>query len=179
MDHYDLIKRAQDGDAEAFEALFRTCYAPVYRFVLSRLKSPDDADDVTQDVFIKFLAALPRYEQQRHSALPYLFAIARNAIVDRYRTRRPELSVDELWERESEDPSPEEVAMLGEEAAHAVTLVNSLKETDAMVIRLKYFDGFSTAEIAETLDKSEEAIRQIMSRSMAHLRSLYTGLRSD
>lgn len=179
MDHLDLITRAQQGDEDAFEELYRACYAPVYRFVLMRMKSPDDSEDITQEVFVKLLASLPRYEQRNRSLLPYLFVMARNAVIDHYRKSRPMASEEELWELASKDPSPEEAAMMGEEAAQAVALLNSLKEADAEVVRMKYFDGLSTAQIAQSINKSEDAVRQILSRSIHQLRSLYTSLRSQ
>lgn len=178
VDHTNLIARAQGGDEAAFEELYRACYAPVYRFVLTRIKSHDEAEDITQEVFVKLLNTLARYEKRSPSLLPYLFVIARNAIIDQYRKRRPEAPEEELWELASADPTPEEAAILGEETAQVIALVNQLKESDAAVVRMKYFDGLSTAEIALVVEKSEEAVRQILSRSVAQLRSLYTSLRS-
>ena len=174
MNHVDLIVRAQQGDQEAFEELYRSCYAPVYRFALTRIKSPDDAEDTTQDVFIKLLETLPRYRQQSPSLLPYLFVIARNKIIDHYRKRRPEYDEEELWKLASEDPTPEEAAMIGEETAQTIALLNVLGEAEAAIVRMKYFDGFSTAEIAAVVGKREDAVRQILSRSIRLIRSHYT-----
>ena len=174
VDHYDLVLRAKAGDPKAFETLYTECYSPVYRFVLTRTKSQDDAEDITQEVFVKLLDSLKRYAQKGPSLLPYLFVIARNKVIDHYRKKRPEYDDEMLWEMASEDPSPEDVARLGEETAHAVRLLNALGETEAMVVRLKYFDNFSTARIAQMLGKSEDAVRQILSRSIRYMRSLYT-----
>lgn len=174
VDHHTLIAQAQQGDPKAFEELYRSYYAPLYRFALTRMKSPDDAEDITQEVFIKLLAALPTYRAENPSLLPYLFVMARNKIIDHYRKRRPEYDEEGLWKIASEDPTPEESAVLGEETAYVIRLLNTLGEAESEIVRLKYLDGYSTAEIASILHKKEDAIRQTLSRSIRHMRSLYT-----
>lgn len=172
MDHRALIARAQAGDPQAFEELFRVCYAPVFRFVFLKLKSRDESEDVTQEVFIKMLKSLPQYEDRGPSLLPYLFVIARNAVIDHVRRRRPEAGDDELWALVSEDPTPEESAKLGEETASVMKLLSQLSEAEEIVLKLKYLDGLSTTEIGAILEKSEEAVRQQLSRGIRHARSL-------
>jgi RNA polymerase sigma-70 factor (ECF subfamily) len=173
MDHRALIAKAQAGDPSAFDELFRACYAPVFRFVFIRLKSHDDAEEITQDVFVKMLASLSRYEDRGPSLLPYLFTLARNAVIDLVRKRKPELDDEALWALPSGDPTPEESARLGEETAHVLKLLNQLSEAERDALRLKYLDGFSTAEVAATLGKTEEAVRQLVSRGVRRIRSLY------
>ncbi len=174
MDHIALIQRARDGDHAAFDTLYRTCYAPVYRFVLIRVRSKDEAEDITQDVFIKFLRILPQYES-RGSTLPYLFTMARNAVIDHYRKRRPDYNDDALWALASEGPSPEEESALGAEVSKVLKLLDELSDAEEAAIKLRYLDGLSTTEVAAILLKSEDAVRQILSRGIRRLRYLLEG----
>lgn len=174
MDHVALIRRARAGDHAAFDALYRSCYAPLYRFVLIRVRSKDVAEDITQDVFIKFLRALPRYTGAP-SVLPYLFTVARTTVIDHYRKRQPDFDDDALWALASEDPSPEEEAALGVEVARVLRFLSKLSPAEEAAIKLRYLDGLSTAEVAAILEKSEDAVRQILSRGVRELRSLLEG----
>ncbi len=172
MDHRTLIASAQAGNSQAFEELFRVCYAPVFRFIFLKLKSRDESEDVTQEVFIKMLKSLPHYEDRGPSLLPYLFVIARNAVIDHVRKQKPEAGDDELWALVSQDPTPEESAQLGEETSQVIRILSQLSEAEEAVLKLKYLDGLSTSEISLLLEKSEEAVRQLLSRGIRRARSL-------
>ena len=76
-----LVAEAKGGDPEAFGRIFDAYSGPIYRFVASRVRSPSDAEDLTQLVFVKALEALPRYEAR---GIPFggcLFRLARNASI--------------------------------------------------------------------------------------------------
>lgn len=174
MDTIEVITRAKAGDHAAFEQLYRALYAPVYRFAVLRLKSKDDADDVTQQVFIKFFNALPRFEPQE-SALPYLLTIARNAIIDHLRRRKPDLDDDALWAVASTEPTPEQTAHLGGEVSRVLVALNQLSDAEEAVIKMKYLDSLETSEIANILGKQEDAVRQLLSRGLRRARILLEG----
>lgn len=174
MDYRDLIHRAQGGDEDAFTALYQGTYAPLYRFVLIRVKDRALADDITQETFIKFLGALPTYTAQL-SPLPYLHTVAKNSIIDHFRKRAPDYDDEALWALGSGAPTQEEVAILGEDVGEALRLLAELSVDEAEAIKCKYLDGLETKEISAHLDKSEESVRQILSRGMRRLRSLYDG----
>ncbi len=171
MSELDLLARAQAGDQEAFDELYRSTYAPVFRFVLSRIKNVDEAEDITQDVFMKFLRAVPTY-QPRGSMLSYLLAAARNTIIDHLRRKKPDYDDDALFNIAADDPSAEQVSALGEESAYALQCLAKLSPGEQEVVRLKCLDGLSTEEISTTVGKSEEAVRQLLSRGLKHIRIL-------
>lgn len=172
MSHVDLIQRAQAGDHGAFSELYTSCYAPVYRFIVVRVKSKEDADDITQDVFVKMLRALPTYQSRSDSLLPYLFTIARNAIIDYLRKKKPIYDDDALWDLASADPSPEEAARLGGEVTEVLKALHKLSEAEEAAITLKYLDGLGTAEVAGILGRTEESVRQLLSRGIRNIRSI-------
>lgn len=167
----DLILRAQGGDTVAFDEIYKSVYAPVYRFILMRLKSRDEADDVTQEVFIKFFKSIGSYES-RGSMLPYLFTVARNAVIDHLRKRRPDYDDEALMRVASGDPTAEQTAILGQEVAQVMRLMSQLSEAEEAAIKLKHIDGLPTTEVAELLGKTEEAVRQLLSRGIRQLRLL-------
>src|SRR5258708_23862066 len=79
-----LARRASSGEAEAFGALYDRYVERVYRYVFYRVRNEAEAEDVTSDVFMRALRAMPKYEP-RQAFLAWLYRIARNAIIDRGR----------------------------------------------------------------------------------------------
>lgn len=173
MDLTDLIDRARKGEHAAFADLYHKLYAPLFRFVYLRVKDRDVAEDITQDTFLKFLNALPTFTGS--APLPYLHTVARNAIIDFHRKKKPDLDDDALWDLASGEPTQEETAMLSEDTAKVVRVLAKLSPGEEAVIRLKYLDGLDTRDIALYLEKSEESVRQLLSRGIRHVRSLFDG----
>ncbi len=173
MDMRDIVQRAQQGDEAAFEQIYTALYAPLFRFVLVRTKDRDLAEDITQNTFIKFLSTLPTFEGS--APLPYLHTVARNAIIDHYRKKQPDFDDEALWALASTAPTQEEVLVLGEEVATVVGALTQLSPTEEAAVRLKYLDGLETSEVAQYLDKTEEAVRQLLSRGVRRIRSILDG----
>ena len=167
---HDLVRRAQQGDAAAFDALF-ACFAErVFRFVRSRVP-PAEAEDITQRVFVQVIEALPRYE---HRGLPFaswLFRIARNAVIDAARSRREHVSLDAALGSVSPGPGPAELA---EGAADRIVLAGalaSLPPDQRDVIAYRFFADLSTRDIAALMGKHEGTIRVLQFRAIRTLRS--------
>lgn len=172
MDQRALILRVQAGDSAAFNELYHACYAPVYRFVLFRVKDRDQAEDIVQDVFIKLFQKIGTIDDRNQSILPYLFVSARNAVIDRMRQTKPTLDDESLWSLASEDPTPEQESHLGEAVVQVMKLLSQLSEAEEVAIKMKYLDGLETSEISHILGKSEEAVRQLLSRGIRKIRTL-------
>src|SRR5580704_11708558 len=89
-----LVERAKQ-DAAAFGELYDHYFGQIYRFVFSRMRDQDAAEDVTSDVFFKALRAIGRYKPSGHPFSAWLYQIAVNAIADTYRARKPQSSLDD------------------------------------------------------------------------------------
>ncbi|MCL9972243.1 MAG: sigma-70 family RNA polymerase sigma factor [Candidatus Pacebacteria bacterium] len=171
MEYDVLIQRARQGDTGAFDALYRLLYAPLFRFVLMRMKDRELAEDVTQETFVVFVQHLKTFGSG--SPLPYLHTVARNKIIDHFRRRTPDVNDDALWALADSAPTPEESARLGEEVSGVFVALKTLSSAEAEVVKARYLDGLTTAEVATLLDKTEEAVRQLLSRGMRSLRAYY------
>lgn len=169
-----LVTRAKEGDKKAFEELYTSLYTPVYRYLLSRTRSREDAEDLAGDSFIKFFNALPRFVPMRDSALPYLFTIARNLIIDRARAGSRVGHMDEelFFSIPDVGANPAELSELGNDIASLNKALAELPEGERSAVTLRYFDGLSMREVAEILEKKEEAVRQLVSRGLRRLRSI-------
>src|SRR5437867_12907553 len=90
----NLALRAGKGDAAAFGALYDRHVEAVYRYVYYRVRNDADAEDLTSDVFMRALRAISRYEP-RQAFLAWLYRIARNAVIDRSRRTRIQISFED------------------------------------------------------------------------------------
>jgi len=156
--------RYQEGDRQAFEALFQRLAPLIHGFFLRTFREASVADDLLQTTFLNLHRARQRYRPDQR-VRPWLFAIAANVRMDELRRRhrlplgaRPE-DVDRALERESlerPDPQPIEAA---ETAAQVRAALAELPDSQRLVIEMNRFDGLSFGEIAQALGVSEGACK--------------------
>lgn len=146
----ELITRVGSGDRNAFETLYRRYARPVFGLALRRLGDRGRAEDAVQETFASVWRAARSYKPERGPGAPWLYAVARNAIVDNGRVRR-EPPVDRTDER-SDDETPADRAESGWVAWRVHRAIAELPENERMVIELAYWGGRSQSEIAEMLD---------------------------
>jgi RNA polymerase sigma-70 factor, ECF subfamily len=145
----ELITRVGSGDRGAFEALYQRYARPVFGLALRKLGDRGRAEDAVQETFASVWRAAGSYRPERGPGAPWLYAVARNAIVDNGRTRR-EPPVDRVEEKAG-DESPAERAESGWIAWRVHRAIAELPENERVVIELAYWGGRSQSEIAELL----------------------------
>ena len=165
-----LVAEAKGGDPEAFGRIFDAYSGPIYRFVASRVRSPSDAEDLTQLVFVKALEALPRYEARGIPFGGWLFRLARNAIIDQIRTRRDHLSLVSAVTRETDDAGPEASAALRDDLDRVAQAMTELTDDQREVIELRFVGGLSVLEAATAMGRQEGTVRGLQFRAIAALR---------
>ena len=94
-DEKRLVGLAKSGDGEAFAQLYEAYFDRVYRFIFFRVTDGQIAEDLASQVFLKAWQNLHRYHP-RGPFLAWLYAIARNTVIDNYRTRKPSVPLDEV-----------------------------------------------------------------------------------
>jgi RNA polymerase sigma-70 factor, ECF subfamily len=166
-DEMTLIRDAQ-SDAQAFGLLYDRYVQRVYRYCHYRTNNRADAEDLTAQIFLAVLEALPRYRQDGHFAA-WLFSIARNKVMDHHR-RRPPLPLDET----TLPPLFTDLAQDVEKAQRwegLQRLIQSLVEEERELIHLRYVAELSFAEIAGILHKKEDAVKKMLYRLIARLKN--------
>jgi RNA polymerase sigma-70 factor, ECF subfamily len=164
-----LIARAKAGDAEAISALYER-YAPqIHRYIASRLGDPVLAEDVCGDVFVKVLESLDRYEDRGwpFSAWLYRIAYARTVDVLRQARRRPSIPLDETL-LGALDPPDE--AIMARVSYHEIKgVMGVLTSEQRLVLRLRFDEDRSLAEIAQSLGRSVGSIKALQHRGLTRL----------
>jgi len=169
----NLALRAGKGDAAAFGALYDRYVEAVYRYVFYRVRNDADAEDLVSDVFMRALRAIPRYEP-RVAFLAWLYRIARNAVIDRARRSRTQISFEDALAHPNVDqvvePDATILALSDKEAVRdALAKLTPLQQE---VIVLRFVEGYSTHEIADLVGKREGTVRGIQFRALEALRTL-------
>ena len=146
----DLISRVARRDANAFELLYRRYARPVFGLALRRLGDRMRAEDAVQETFAAVWRSARTYRPERGAGAPWLYAVARNAIVDRSRNRsEPPAEAPDV---PSSEPTPAERADASYVAWRVHRALEELSPKERDVIELAYYGELSQSEIADFLD---------------------------
>jgi RNA polymerase sigma-70 factor (ECF subfamily) len=145
----DLIRRVARRDASAFEALYHRFARPVFGLALRRLGDRMRAEDAVQETFAAVWRSARTYKPDRGAGAPWLYAVARNAIVDRSRSRtEPPGEVPDIA---STELGPDERAEASYVSWRVHRALESLSPNERDVIELAYYGGLSQSEVADFL----------------------------
>jgi RNA polymerase sigma-70 factor (ECF subfamily) len=172
----ELIVHAQAGDVQAFGGLYERHVVVIYRYVLARVNSEKDAEDLTEIVFLRAFEALHRYKERGRPFTAFLYQVARNALVDYYRQQRRTETIEAIEKLPSSSPAPDD-RLVDEE--RRVVLMEALSELPAdyqEVIRLRIMLSLPTATVGEWLGRSEGAVRVLLHRALKALRRKMVGI---
>ena len=169
-----LVELARQGDSEAFGLLYDHYHPQVYRFLYYRVGSQALAEDLTSDTFFRALRAMSSFRWQGKDFGAWLMTIARNLTTDHYKSGRNRLEVT------TEDMTPHDSATEGPESAVLASLTNEalmaalqqlpVEQQECLVMR--FLQGLSIAETAQTMGRSDGAIKQLQLRAVRNLAKL-------
>jgi RNA polymerase sigma-70 factor (ECF subfamily) len=169
----DLIRRVARRDANAFEALYRRYARSVFGLALRRLGDRMNAEDAVQETFAAIWRSAKTYKPERGAGAPWLYAVARNAIVDRSRSRSE--PPGEGPELPSDEPTPAERAETSYTAWRVHRALESLGANEREVIELAYYGGLSQSEVASYLDIPLGTVKTRTRAGLGHLADLLEG----
>ncbi|HTP06793.1 MAG TPA: sigma-70 family RNA polymerase sigma factor [Anaerolineae bacterium] len=176
----DLIVRAVQGDTAAFGDLYERYLALIYRYVFYRVNDVAEAEDLTEQVFLKAWEALGHYQLRDVPFSAWLYRIAHNVVADRYRTHKETLPLEGQLLLCDVASSPEDRLDWRETIEAVAYALSQLTPIHQQVLTLRFISGLSHAETARVLERSEEAVRVLQHRALATLRELLTkSVRSD
>ncbi|MCK4263065.1 MAG: sigma-70 family RNA polymerase sigma factor [Dehalococcoidia bacterium] len=172
----DVVSRAIKGDGEAFAQLYRDYFDKIYRYVYLRCGNRAEAEDLTQEVFVKALEAIGSYRWRNLPFASWLFRIAHNHVIDQLRKQgkveRVELEDNIVV---ADEPNPALVAEERFEVEELRDKIKKLSPAQREVISLRFGAGFSTAEVSEALGKNTGTVKALQYNGIVALRKLMLG----
>ncbi len=172
-----LIVRAKQGDTTAIGELYEAFRLGIYRYLFYRSGDGQIADDLTSEVFIRMIRALPGFRFQEASFQAWLYQIAHNLLNDHYRKASYRNHV-QLEENMSNDPQNQRSRPV-EKSLNSVALkqaLDGLSGEQRDVIVMRFISGMSIAEVAQYINKSEDAVKGLQRRALTSLRAVLADL---
>ncbi len=168
----NLTKRAIKGEASAFGLLYNHYQPKIYRFIYFKVGQREEAEDLTHQVFLKAWTNIRDYRSQGFPFGSWLYRIARNSVIDHYRTRKdndPIESVENIVLASSSLLKDLDSKLSVEKIKTAIL---KLKPDYQEVIILKFVEDLTNKEISEAMEKSDRAIKLLQHRAIKGLREI-------
>lgn len=173
----NLVRQAQEQNAKAFGRLYDLLAKRIYNYVYFRVKNKLEAEDITEEVFLKALEALGSYELTEAPFTSWLFRIAHNLVIDFYR-RSGKFSAGSMEEAEgvaSPEKGLDELVSGKIEQERLLRAISKLNDDHREVIVLKFVEGLSNKEVGVIMDKTEGGIKSLQHRALHSLRRYLEG----
>lgn len=165
----DILGRAIAGDKEAMGALYEQHQDAIYRYFYYRVGNQQAADDLTSDVFVSMIEALPGYEQRGLPFRAWLFRIARNRAVDYYR-KQSRYKKSKLTDNLAAPDRPAIKAQINLTTEALQRALDFLNDDQRNVFIMRIVLEMSIAETAQALDKTESSVKGLQHRGLIALR---------
>lgn len=178
-----LVERAARGDQRAVGGLYDHYVGALYRFCLARVGNETDAEDLTEEIFLKVMRSVGGFEwrplplvagePERSPFRAWLFRIARNHVVSHYRRSSLRTTAGEVPEWiQDEGRGPAEMAELRLTVDEVFAAVQQLPPAQREVIQLRFGSGLSVAETAAALEKNETNVKVLQHKGVQKLKEL-------
>ncbi len=164
-----IIKECQAGNFNGFGVLYKAYIKKIYDFIYYKTYHKETAEDIASSVFMKVLENIKSYKPGRGSFSAWLYGIARYAVIDHYRTIKPEIPVEDIWDMPGKGDLTTDIDVkdqLGEVRKHLA----KFKPVHREIVMLRLWQELSYREIAEIIGTSEANCKMIFSRIIGKLR---------
>jgi RNA polymerase sigma-70 factor (ECF subfamily) len=168
-----LVDAAKAGDQAALSELYQTYFPRLYRYILARTGNSYDAEDLTEEVFMRVLQAIKRFEHRKAPFSAWLFRIAHNAVISQRRKETARGRSSQLNDGMQVDTAgPEELAEKHVALSEVMQAAKTLPDAQRQVISLRFAAGLTVAETARAMGKGEGNVKVIQHKAIAKLREM-------
>lgn len=168
----NLLIKAKKGETAAFGEIYNLFFKRIYTFIYYRVSHKETAEDMAEEVFLKAYTKLGSIKQAK-SLEAWLYQIARNLIIDYYRSKKELVELKDIEQTPSYDDTVLETLELSHQQKILNELIKELPEDYRQILKMKFFEGLSNEIIAQLTNKSEGAIRVAQFRAITKLKELF------
>lgn len=169
MEDASLVTRCQQGKSADFAKLYDKYIEKIYRFIYWRVQHKETAEDLTSQVFMKALNQIDSYDETKSTFATWIYRIARNTVIDHYRTMKQSVDIDDYWSL-SDTVDIARDAEVRDKLQEVDQYLSHLSADQREIVLLRVWHGFSYKEIAELIGKTEASCKMVFSRVMTKLR---------
>jgi len=164
-----LVKKCQKGNSEEFGNLYEMYLGKIYRFVYYKTMCKQVAEDLVSKTFLKAFENIGQFDADKGSFSAWIYRIARNNVIDYYRTRKQDVDISDIWDLKAGENIEVDVENQ-EKIDELKESIRELKPEQREILMLRIWDDLSYGEIADITGKTKENCRVIFSRTIRGLR---------
>ena len=167
-----LVAQAQRGDRGAVATLYQLHAQKIFRYVVCRVPTNADAEDLTAEVFVSMVKGLPSYQITAAPFEAWLYRIAASRVTDFYRQGRRRLQTGLTESLRDAAPLPEEQILQNQTLDHLRAALQQLPEDQQAILILRFVERKSHEEVAELLGRSVTSVKSAQHRALIRLTEL-------
>lgn len=165
----EIILACKAGDSRRFSELYDQYIEKIYRFIYYKTHHKEIAEDITSVTFMKALERLDTFNPAKAQFSTWLYQIARNTVIDHYRSHKPTSAIEDAWDLEDKTDTIRDVD-LGMTLESVQKYMKVLKPAQRDIIILRIWQELSYEEIAAIIGSTEAASKMQFSRAIRALR---------
>ena len=174
MAEEELLVLVAKLDEDALGEIYDRYELKIYNYIYRRTSNQTLAEDLTAQVFLRMLEAIHNDKTWHSSFSGWLYRIAHNLVIDHYRVRdrQQQVSIDDVPVMPDPDNNPVRAAEMAIDSEYLRAAIRRLTDDQALVISLRFLEGYSFGEIATMMSKTEGAVKALQHRAVTTLRQL-------
>ena len=171
-----LIERAIRGETSAFGLLYDQYQPRIYRFIYLKVSHREEAEDLTHQVFLESWRKITEYRHQGFPFSAWLYRIARNEVIDYYRTKKTHITLEVVQDEDQAEIKLE--TSLFEAVEQTISIerikmaIQKLKPLDQDIIILRFVEDLSPQEVGLLIERTPEAVRVLQHRAIKNLKNI-------
>lgn len=169
MNECKLIKKCQSGDMKYFAGLYDEYFDKIYRFIYYKTMHRETAEDLTSRTFYKAMESLDKYNPKIGTFSSWLYCIARNNVIDHYRTKKQVDNIDGIWNLSAEDELESDIDIKNK-LTQVKKYLDKISAEHREIVVMRLWDQLSYQEISAITGKTVNSCKMTFSRTMIKLR---------
>ena len=164
-----IIKRIQNEELELFAKLYDIYLNKIYNFIYYKTMHKETTEDLTSQTFLKAFNNIKKYDENKGSFSSWIYQIARNTVIDYYRTKKTETNIDDLWGLSDKYDLQTDIDV-NQKLEEIKIYLKNFKPEQREVVIMRLWDNLSYQEIAEITGKTIASCKMTFSRAINKLR---------